>query len=229
MHNRIVKTALDWLWLGASASEFEHIYSKYSSYTMLARSSYVKNLSLAYQHRHVEGCVVECGVWRGGMIAGMADVLGPTRDYVLCDSFKGLPAAKSIDGSAALAWQADKTGPNYHDNCAATRADAEEVMRMSKASPTRVHFVQGWFDRTLPDFKAPGPIALLRLDGDWYESTMSCLQHLYKQMARDGLVIIDDYYTWDGCARAVHDYLSREQLSLRIRQWENHVCYLVAN
>jgi O-methyltransferase len=163
------------------------------------------------------------------MIAGMAEVLGGARDYVLCDSFEGLPAARPIDGPAALAWQADKGAANYHENCAAPRSEAELAMRLSRVSAARVHFLQGWFDKTLPGFKAPGPIAILRLDGDWYESTMTCLQHLYHQMARNGVVIVDDYYTWDGCARALHDYLSAEEMAARIRQWDNDVCYVVTS
>jgi O-methyltransferase len=74
--------------------------------------------------------------------------------------------------------------------------------------------------------RVDGGIALLRLDGDWYESTMACLDALYDRVVPGGLVIIDDYYTWDGCARAVHDFLSRRGVSARIRQWANAICYL---
>ena len=52
------------------------------------------------------------------------------------------------------------------------------------------------------------PISVLRLDGDWYESTMTCLRGLVPHLAPKALVLVDDYYDWDGCARALHDYLA---------------------
>jgi O-methyltransferase len=157
------------------------------------------------------------------MIAGMADVLGEGREYFLFDSFQGLPPAKEIDGAAALAWQKDKTSVNYYDNCTASIADAESAMHLSKAKHVRIF--AGWFNQTIPEFQPSMPIALLRLDADWYDSTMTCLTHLVKHMAEEGVIIIDDYYTWDGCSRAVHDFLARQQSPLRIRQM-NNICFL---
>src|SRR5690348_7511798 len=80
---------------------FLRIHAKYSDLTMIPASTYAKNLMIAENYiRSVPGCVVECGTWRGGMIAGIADVLGAERDYFLFDSFEGLPAAGEIDGTA---------------------------------------------------------------------------------------------------------------------------------
>ena len=59
---------------------------------------------------------------------------------------------------------------------------------------------------------------MLRLDGDWYESTICILENLYDKVAANGLILIDDYYDWDGCSRAVHDFLSDQKLPERIRQ-----------
>ena len=78
--------------------------------------------------------------------------------------------------------------------------------------------VKGWFENTLPEFDPPAPIAVLRLDGDWYDSTMVALESLFKHLSPDGIVILDDYYAWDGCSRAVHDFLSRHQLAARVTQ-----------
>lgn len=199
-------------------------YRKYQKYTMIPPSLFAKNLQLVKKAAGVPGCVVECGVWRGGMIAGIADILGGDREYVLFDSFEGLPPAKEIDGPAAAAWQADKDSPGYHDNCKAERRWAEEAMALSPAR--QVLYVQGWFDQTLPAAAPPAPIAVLRLDGDWYDSIMVCLTHLMPHVARGGLVILDDYYTWDGCSRAVHDYLSAQKSAARIYQFRDGVCYL---
>ena len=71
---------------------------------------------------------------------------------------------------------------------------------------------KGWFETTVSAFSKERPsIAALRLDGDWYESTMTCLVHLFPLVAPGGVVLIDDYFDWLGCRRAVHDYLSREE------------------
>ena len=78
--------------------------------------------------------------------------------------------------------------------------------------------VRGWFEETLRDFAPPSPIAVLRLDGDWYESTTVALEALFRHVAPDGIVIVDDYYAWDGCSRAVHDFLSRNGLTARLTQ-----------
>src|SRR5687767_9345590 len=103
------------------------------------------------------------------MSAGLAEVLGPAREYFLFDSFEGLPPAAAKDGPAAAAWQAGKDTPNYHDNCRAEQSFAEEAMRLAGA--TRCHFIRGWFNESLPGFTPPSKIAVLRLDADWYDST----------------------------------------------------------
>jgi O-methyltransferase len=200
------------------------VYEKYAAFTMIPPPEYVLNLQLAETVRGVDGAIVECGVWRGGMIAGMAEVLGNSREYVLCDSFQGLPKAQPIDGQAALAWQSDTSSPGYHENCTAAEEVARTAMALSPAR--RVQVVAGWFDKTLPHVHLDNGIALLRLDADWYESTMACLDALYQRVVPGGLVIIDDYYTWDGCARAVHDFLSHRKVSARIRQRADAICYI---
>ncbi len=191
---------------------------------MIPRASYLTNLQLASSVINVPGCVVECGVWRGGMSAGLVSVLGKERDYFLFDSFEGLPPAKEIDGQTALEWQQDTASPSYHDNCAAPQEFAERAMRLSGAP--KVHFHRGWFENTLPGFVPPCPIALLRLDGDWYDSTMTCLSALFDQVAPSGIIVIDDYFAWDGCSKAVHDFLSRRSALERLRN-VGEVSYIV--
>jgi O-methyltransferase len=210
-----------------SFNKLRPVYRKYRAFTMIDGPAYIKNLRIAHSFRHIPGCVIECGVWRGGMIAGFADVLGPDREYFLFDSFEGLPPAREIDGPAALRWQANTQSPRYHDNCKAAADDARIAMDLSAAA----HFslLKGWFDETIPPFSPPNPIAVLRLDADWYESTLTCLKYLYPHVAPGGVVIIDDYEPWDGCAQAVHEFLVTNTSSgvPRIRQYENSVYFFV--
>ncbi len=199
------------------------VYKRYRTYTMIPPHLFESNLLLCEDKAPQDGCIVEAGVWRGGMSAGLADFL-PGRVHYLFDSFEGLPPPEDIDGEPALQWQQDVDGPHYFDNCRADRSFAEEAMAMARAR--KVHIVQGWFDKTVPGFVPSEPIAILRLDGDWYDSTMQCLRALYPHVMPGGLIILDDYYTWDGCARAVHDYLSEQKSADRIEKWRG-VCYLI--
>jgi hypothetical protein len=202
----------------------DEIYAKYRDRTMVPRVSFDSNLSVVQTVKPVQGCVVECGVWKGGMSGAIAEVLGAGRTYYLFDSFEGLPEAQSIDGEAAAKWQADKSGAYYFDNCSASQEEALDTMKRSPAA--RVVPVKGWFEATVPEFVLNERIALLRLDGDWYESTMICLKKFFPLMVEGGKIIIDDYYTWDGCSRAVHDYLSEVKATERIMMTPEGVAYL---
>src|SRR6202011_189229 len=100
---------------------------KYKSKTMLGRDHYITNLLLT-ESVTAKGYVIECGVWKGGTIAGMAEVLGPDREYFLFDSFQGHVEPQPIDGPAAFAWQADKNGPWYFDNAVVGIDEADGAM-----------------------------------------------------------------------------------------------------
>ena len=97
---------------------------------------------------------------------------------------------------------------------------------MALSPARRMQVVAGWFEKTLPEVRIEGGIALFLLDADWYESTLACLEALYDRVVPGGVIIVDDYYTWDGCARAGHDFLSRRGVAARIRQWGGTICYL---
>jgi len=72
----------------------------------------------------------------------------------------------------------------------------------------RVHFVQGPVEQTIPAHSPPAPIALLRLDTDWYESTKHEMVHLFPLLREGGVLIIDDYGHWQGARKAIDEYLA---------------------
>jgi O-methyltransferase len=186
---------------------------------------YIRNLKLVDQYKHIKGSVVECGTWKGGMIGGIAKILSnQDRTYYLYDSFEGLPPAKDIDGQSAIEWQQDTESDAYLDNCTASEESAYQAMKLSGAK--NYHIIKGWFSDTLPKYQG-GEIAILRMDGDWYDSTMDCLKNLYQHVAPGGIIIIDDYYMWDGCSRAIHDFVSQNSLAVRVHQFMDTVCYIV--
>ena len=201
------------------------LYEKYKSFTMIHRNAFCSNLDLISHYGNVEGCIIECGVWKGGMLASIAEVIGPNREFHAFDSFEGLPDPTEKDGIEAKNLQENKDDPYYHDNCTAAENCIKEAMGLS--GTLNFHSHKGWFKDTIPPFKEIGkPIAILRLDGDWYESTLVCLKNLVPLVVKNGLVIIDDYYTWSGCARAVNEFCASNEKTMKIRQWRDGVCYI---
>lgn len=203
---------------------YYRIHRDFQDFTMIPADTYATNLELVSRSCGVEGAVVECGTWRGGMIAGIARILGPGRHYALFDSFEGLPPVTAADGKAAAAWQSATAAPGYHDNCRAEQHFA--VAAMSLAGAIDVSIKKGWFRDTLPASTFPTGISVLRLDADWYESTLQVLDSLFHQVVPGGLILVDDYYTWDGCSRAVHDFLSSRKRPEKITHLRG-ICYIV--
>lgn len=170
----------------------------------------------------VPGALVECGTWRGGasFLMGLrARDRGDPRPLWMFDSFEGLPPPEpEIDGPAALAWAQDTDSPWYFDNC---RAAVEDVVASARrlGLAADCHVVKGWFDDSLPAKRAAvRRIALLRIDADWYDSVRVCLSELVPLVSTGGIVVLDDYWTWDGCTRAVHDFLSADKLPYRVME-----------
>jgi O-methyltransferase len=149
----------------------------------------------------VPGDFVEAGVWQGGaslFARAVLDSLAETGRLVwLADSFQGLPKPSlpqdtryDLSSLPELSVGADQVRENF---------------RRLHIDLTRVRFLEGWFRDTLP--VAPiHQIAVLRLDGDLYESTMDTLTHLYPKVSVGGFVIIDDHGAFPPCAWAVADY-----------------------
>jgi O-methyltransferase len=154
----------------------------------------------------VEGDFAETGVWRGGaciLMRGILDAYGDsTRRVFVADSFAGLPPPDPENFPADAGDQ-----HHTHSQLEVSRADVEENFRRFGLLDERVVFLEGWFKDTLPD--APiDRLAVLRLDGDMYESTIEALDALYHKVSHGGFVIVDDYML-PPCAKAVDDFRER--------------------
>ena len=126
----------------------------------------------------IAGSFVECGVWRGGCVGVMGAVAkrGAIRQIHLFDSFEGLPQPKAeIDGILATRYAKGQASGELRsiDRCVGPLDDVKKLLfDILRLDSSRVVIHRGWFQQTLP-VAAPniGPIAVLRLDGDWYDST----------------------------------------------------------
>jgi O-methyltransferase len=207
-----------------SRKVFRQLFKKYQGFTMIPEEAFISNLELCNQFKNLQGDYVECGVWRGGMSSAIAEILDKGKTLHLFDSFEGLPPAKEIDGKEALAWQNDVNSSGYFNNCSAEETYAIEAMALAGCKNYKIY--KGWFNQTLPNLKNH-PIGILRLDGDWYDSIMDCLNNLFPQVINGGIILLDDYYAWDGCSKAVHDFLSRTKSPSRLYQWNNQIAYII--
>ena len=210
-------TASRWMWglhgLPSLARAHALFAAKRYTMTMPGRCRNLWDLCCDALARKVPGCLVECGVWRGGSAAVMglaARHAGERRLLHLFDSFEGLPEPDERDGAKAISYSHGKSGgalASIHQ-CEAGLAEVQDViLRKVRLPEDLVIFHRGWFQDTIPaDAKSLGPISVLRLDGDWYESTAICLKHLYPLLSPGGVLILDDYYCWDGCRKATDEY-----------------------
>ncbi|MCC6398221.1 MAG: class I SAM-dependent methyltransferase [Bacteroidetes bacterium] len=164
----------------------------------------------------VQGDFVECGVWRGGsamFMKAVADRCGlADRSVWLADSFEGMPKPVLAE---------DLTSPNYDLSTIGELRSSLEGVRQSFQQlgllDDRVKFLKGWFKDTLP----PAPIeriSLLRLDGDLYESTRDALRALYHKVSPGGFTIVDDYFDWVPCRKAVDEFRAERNITSPIER-----------
>ncbi len=165
----------------------------------------------------VPGAIVECGVWRGGSMMAVASTLlhlGRTdRHLHLFDTFEGMTAPAEIDrdykGAPAEILLEEAKGDRTQQIWAYAGLDEVRRNMGSTGYPQdQLHFVVGRVEDTLPA-QAPDAIALLRLDTDWYESTIHELRTLWHRLAVGGILIVDDYGQWQGARQAVDEFFAQ--------------------
>lgn len=159
----------------------------------------------------VPGDLIETGVWRGGASIFMTAALkayGETERTVwVADSFRGLP--KPEDQTHA----GDIADPLVKFRDLAVPLDVvKDNFRKYGLLNDQVRFLVGWFQDTLPSAEVDR-LAVLRLDGDMYDSTMVALEALYHKLSVGGYVIVDDYSALPACKDAVDEFRAREGIT----------------
>jgi hypothetical protein len=173
--------------------------------------------------RGVPGDLVETGVWRGGTTILMRAILkahGITDVAVWCaDSFEGMPKPTSTDLQAQP--ESDFSDRDY---LAVSLEQVKANFERFGLLDDQVKFLKGWFCDTLPT--APiRHIALLRMDGDLYSSTMDTLKCLYPKVSPGGYVIVDDYNSWPACRQAVDEYRLAHGIQDELIRVDPHAVY----
>jgi hypothetical protein len=188
----------------------------------------------AVKYKDSPGVYVECGVAAGAQIIAMA-AGAPNKTIYAFDSFEGIPLPSNKDnqmpGIRMLSKEEQSKLPNpgeqLLESSGATSVSLEDFKNhIRSAGLKNSHFIKpirGWFEETVQHFNRD--IALLRLDGDLYNSTYVCLKYLYPKVIKGGLVIIDDW-ALPGCRAAVLDYfgMSVPRINL-IHSGESTIAY----
>ncbi len=190
-------------------------------YALVKATEYIVN-------NDIPGAFVECGVYRGGsavvIISTLLRLNKTDRHLYLFDTFEGMTEPTSLDinysGEKASDLLQQEMQHRYEVGSVWAYSPISDVQRVVLASgydASKVHFVQGQVEHTIPT-QAPDSIALLRLDTDWYESTRHELIHLYPLVSTNGVLLIDDYGHWQGAKKATDEYLEEHNIPLLLNR-----------
>ena len=208
--------------------EFIEIAKKCTAYTMTSTErlySVYKSVEYAVKN-NIEGDYVECGVWKGGCAMMIAlSLLKNNCTYkkiYLYDTFEGMsePTENDINYTQNKADNKYKQTINKESGSDWCRSEIDEVKKnlyLTGYPKENLIFVKGKVEDTIPE-TIPQKIALLRLDTDWYESTLHEMEHLYPLLSQKGVLIIDDYGHWLGCKKAVDEYFSKNNISILLNR-----------
>lgn len=174
---------------------------------------------------NIPGCLVECGVYAGahpGIMDYACRFVGKSREIWLFDSFEGIPKAGPEDGDACAALVGRGDGKQIVTSGISfcTLRGAQGNLRKWGSNIEKLRFVKGWFQETIPTSKT-GPIAVLRLDADLYDSTKVCMQHLYDRVVHGGFVIVDDW-GFAGVQKAIREVIGEPPQLIQIPGSECH-------
>jgi len=172
---------------------------------------------------NVPGDFMETGVWRGGACILMRGLLNAfqenTRKVWVVDSFEGLPKPSLSADDALLS-----TYTKDNSVIAVSLGTVKDNFARYGLLDEQVVFLKGWFKDTLPS--APvSSLAVLRLDGDLYESTMDVLKTMYPKLSMGGYLIVDDYSAIDACKKAVDEYRAANNITEAINKVDDTGVY----
>eukprot|EP00440_Ansanella_granifera_P048337 gb/GFBE01052365.1/.p1 GENE.gb/GFBE01052365.1/~~gb/GFBE01052365.1/.p1 ORF type:complete len:214 (+),score=39.00 gb/GFBE01052365.1/:1-642(+) len=160
----------------------------------------------AYRNKNLQGDFLEAGVWRGGACVyarGFFEAYGIDRLVWVVDSFQGLPPKQHPKDAAGWDW--------YRYLAVGIR-EVKDIFRRHALLDNKVRFVKGWFQEVLPSYKSSiGPLAILRLDGDMFLSTVAVLCTLYDKLETGGYWLVDDY-ALGPCKKAVDAFVATHHI-----------------
>jgi len=214
--------------IGLAEIDYE-IISSTLPYTMTsAARMYALMEAVRYVfNNNISGSIVECGVWKGGSMMAVAKTLLDLNccdiDLYLFDTFEGMTKPSDSDiqlQSEELAnekFERLKINENSSNWVRALLDEVRKNLFSTGYDKEKIHFIKGKIEETLPQ-KNPNKISILRLDTDWYESTLHELVHLFPLLSHGGVLIIDDYDWWKGQRKAVDEYFYTNRIKILLNK-----------
>lgn len=175
-------------------------------YTMLypIRGRTLYRLARHAERDQVPGALVDCGTYNGGSTA-LLSAGAPRRPIWAFDSFDGLPPPSERDTNDPNA-DFEAAADFFRQQCVGSEERLREAVDLYGAGAL-LQVRPGWFADTLPLAREEiGPIAVLHIDGDWYDSVYTVLENLYELVVSGGAIVIDDYAAVPGAGRAADDF-----------------------
>ncbi len=192
---------------------FETLYSMYNNIRYLIQNN-------------IPGDIVECGVWKGGLmqLAGLTMLaLGDTtRKLYLYDTFEGMPEPGEFDkdwndNSPHNKWDSmkwdDKNLKGSKFGFGGSKEEIQKLMESTKYPIEKLILVKGLVEETIPE-NIPSQISCLRLDTDWFSSTAHELEHLFPLLTVGGILIVDDYGYYKGARKATDEYIEKHKIQI---------------
>lgn len=208
--------------------EFLEIAKKCKPFTMTSMErlySVYKSVEYALKN-NIEGDYVECGVWKGGssMMIALSLIKNDctNRKIYLYDTYEGMTEPtendfKYTNQSAEKKYIQNINPESGSDWCRSGIDEVKENLYSTGYPKENIIFVKGKVEDTIPGI-IPEKIALLRLDTDWYESTLHEMQHLYPIISEKAVLIIDDYGYWLGCRKAIDEYFEENNIHILLNR-----------
>jgi O-methyltransferase len=208
------------------SEELEFIRSVHSQ--SLTMTSFESTITLALackyiEERGIQGDFVEAGVWRGGSSIIARRFLSRNRTFYLYDTFKGMTQptvhdfriGETNNNSTFKRWQ-DSQNIDFNSWVFSSLDEVKANFERFELLDEKIEFIEGNVLETLTQSKLPQFISLLRLDTDFYDSTLTELQTFWPRLSIGGVLILDDYGHWDGARKAVDEYFATSSKLFKI-------------
>ena len=196
------------------------------------------------EENKINGCYVECGVYaaRHPILACNTILKNHLllRDIYMFDTYEGLTKPGEYDYSTTKpiyhmdnskvieTWNSMKRGENQSNWCYCKLEDVQKNVYATGYPKDKLFFIKGDVMETLTDENnIPNQISILRLDTDWYESSKFELEKLYHKVVDGGVIILDDYFHWDGQRRATDEFFQENNIQKTIIRKNGQVGYFL--
>ena len=192
---------------------FETLYSVYNNIKYLVENN-------------IPGDIVECGVWKGGLMQlaslTMLALGDNSRKIYLYDTFAGMPEPGELDKDwnndspyerwSSMRWD-DGNSKGSRFGFGGSKEEIQKLMESTEYPIENLILVKGLVEETIPT-NIPSKISYLRLDTDWYTSTRHELNHLFPLLTVGGILVVDDYGYYKGARKATDEYIEKHKIQI---------------